>query len=133
MLVPKYCAQLPYLWSTQQLTSEYYASVQCRNAHPLVKDSVLNGPLRIVTGCLRPTPTNHQHILPGVQSAELCRLGATLYVAYRGSLDPDHILYDFLSVSSDARQERLRSRRPFVPAAQNLLNKLAELNIHASH
>ena len=43
--------------------------------------------------------------------AKLRRLGATLSLAYRGSLDPDHILHGLLSGSSDTRQVRLRSRR----------------------
>ena len=59
-------------------------------------------------------------------------MGATLSLAYRGSLDPDHILYILLSESSDTRQARLRSRRPFVPAARNLLDNLARLGIRAS-
>ena len=59
-------------------------------------------------------------------------MGATLSLAYRGSLDPDYILYGLLSGSSDTRQVRLRSRRPFVPAARNLLNNLARLGIRAS-
>ena len=53
-------------------------------------------------------------------------------MAYRGSLDPDHILHGLLSVSSDTRQVRLRSRRPFVPGARNLLDNLARLGIRAS-
>ena len=56
-------------------------------------------------------------------------MGATLSLAYHGSLDPDHILYDLLSGSSDTRQVRLRSRRPFVPGARNLLDNLARLGI----
>ena len=64
--------------------------------------------------------------------AEVRRLGTTLSLAYRGSLDPDHILYDLLSGSSDTRQVRLRSRRPFVPGARNLLENLARFGIHAS-
>ena len=59
-------------------------------------------------------------------------MGATLSLAYRGSLDPDHILHGLLSGSSDTRQVRLRSRRPFVPAARNLLDNLARLGIRAS-
>ena len=59
-------------------------------------------------------------------------MGATLSLAYCGSLDPDHILYGLLSGSSDACQARLRSRRPFVPAAWNLLDNLARLGICAS-
>ena len=86
--------------------------------------------LRIVTGCLRPTPTNHLPVLSGIQPAELRRMGATLSLAYRGSLDPNHILYGLLSGSSDTRQVRLRSRRPFVPSALNLLYNLARLGMN---
>ena len=49
---------------------------------------------------------------------------ATLSLAYRGSLDPDPILYGLLSGSSDNRQVKLRSRRPFMPAARNRLDNL---------
>ena len=92
----------------------------------------MNNALRIVTGCLHLTITDHLPVLSGIQPAELRRLGATLSLAYRGSLDPDHILYGLLSGSSDTRQVRLRSRRLFVPAARNLLDNLARLGIRAS-
>ena len=113
-------------------TAEYCAPVWCRSAPTRLIDSVLNDALRIVTGCLRPTPTDHLPVLSGIQPAELCRMGATLSLAYRGSLDPDHILNGLLSGSSDTRQVRLRSRCPFVPAARNLLDNLARLCIRAS-
>ena len=106
--------------------------VWCRSAHTRLIDSVLNDALRIVTGCLRPTPTDHLPVLSGIQPAELRRLGATLSLAYRGSLDPDHILHGLLNGSSDTGQVRLRSRRPFVPGARNLLDNLARLGIRAS-
>ena len=110
-------------------TAEYYAPVWCRSTHTRLIDSVLNNALRIVTGCLHAIPTDHLPVLSGIQPAELRRLGATLFLAHCGSLDPDHILYGLLSGSSDARQERLRSRRPFVPAARNLLDNLARAGI----
>ena len=113
-------------------TAEYCAPVWCRSAHTRLIDSVLNDALRIVTGCLRPTPTDHLPVLSCIQPAELLRMGATLSLAYRGSLDPDHILHGLLSGSSDTRQVRLRSRRPFVPAARNILDNLARLGICAS-
>ena len=113
-------------------TTDYCPPVWCRSAHTRLIGSVLNDALRIVTGCLRPTPTNHLPVLSGIQPAELRRMGATLSLVYRVSLDPDHILYGLLSGSSDTRQVRLRSRRPFVPAARNLLDNLARLGIHAS-
>ena len=112
--------------------AEYCAPVWCRSAHTGLIDSVLNNALRVVIGCLRPTPTDHLPILSGNQPAELRRLGATHFLAHRGSLDSDHILHGLLSGSSDTRQVILRSRRPFVPAARNLLDNLARLGIHAS-
>ena len=112
--------------------AEYCAPVWCRSAHTRLINSVLNDALRIVTGCLRPTPTDHLPVLSGIQPAKLCQQGATLSLAYRGSLDPNHILYGLLSGSSDTRQVKLRSKRPFVPAAQNLLDNLARLGIRAS-
>ena len=114
-------------------TAEYCAPVWCRSAHTRLIDSVLNDALRMVTGCLHFTPTDHlQYMYSGIRPAELRRMGATLSLAYRGSLDPDHILYRLLSGSSDNRQVRLRSRRPFVPSARNLLDNLARLGIRAS-
>ena len=51
-------------------TAEYCAPVWCRSAHTGLIDSVLNDALRIVTGCLRPTPTDYLPILAGIQPAE---------------------------------------------------------------
>ena len=113
-------------------TSEYCAQVWCRSAHTRLIDNALNDSLRIVTGCLHLTPKDHLPVLSGIQPAELRRMGATLSLVHHGSLDPDHILYGLLSGSSDTRQVRLRSRRPFVPGARNLLNNLARLGIRAS-
>ena len=76
--------------------------------------------------------TDHLPVLSGIQPAELRQLGAKLSLAHRGSLDPDHILYDLLIGSSDTRQLRLRSRRPFVPGARSLLDNLVRLGIRAS-
>ena len=113
-------------------TAEYCAPIWCRSAHTRLIDSVLNDALCIVTGCLRPLSTDHLPVLSGIQPAELRRMGATLSLAHRGSLDPDHILYGLLSGSSDNRQARLRSRHPFVPGARNLLDNLARLSIRVS-
>ena len=113
-------------------TAEYCALVWCHSAHTRLIDSVLNDALCIITGCLRPTAMDHLPVLSSIQPAELCQMGVTLLLAYRGSLDFDHILYGLLSGSSDTRQVRLRSRRPFVPVAQNLLDNIARIGICAS-
>ena len=113
-------------------TAEYCAPVWPRSAHTRLIDSVLNDALRIVTGCLRPTPTDHLPIFSGIQPAELRRIGATLSLAHRESMDPDHILYALLNGSSDTRQVKLRSRLPSVSAARNRLDNIARLGIRAS-
>ena len=69
---------------------------------------------------------------PGIQPAELCQMGAKLFLAHHESLEPDHILYGLLSGSSDTHQARLKSRCPFVPAVWNLLDNLTRLGICAS-
>ena len=67
-------------------TAEYCASVWCRSVHTRLIDNVLNDALRIVTGCLHPTPTNHLPVLSYIQPAELRLMGATLSLAHGGSL-----------------------------------------------
>ena len=111
--------------------AEYCAPVRCRSAHTRLIVSLERRHAHS-SECLRPTPTDHLPVLSGIQPAELRRLGETFFMAHRGSLDPDHILYGLLSGSSDTCQVRLRSRRPFVPGARNLLNNLARLGIRAS-
>ena len=113
-------------------TADYCAPLWCRSTHTRTIDSVLNDALRIATGCLPPTPTDHRPILLDIQPAELGRLRATLSLAKRGILDPDHILHGQLAGLPDEPRERLKSRRPFVPAAWILLNDLSKLGIHAA-
>ena len=113
-------------------TTEYCAPAWCRNAHTHLIDSVLNDALRIVTGCLRPTPTDNLPVLSAIQPAELRHQGATLSLANRSSLDLGHILHGQLTKPQAASRERLKSRRPFVPAARKLLYNLSELGIRAA-
>ena len=108
-------------------TAEYCAPVWCRSAHTRLIDSVLNDALRIVSGCLLPTPTEYLPVLSGIQPAELRRQGATLSLANRSSLDPDHILHGHLQRSTDAGGKRLKSRHPFASAARKLLDYLSQM------
>ena len=108
--------------------AEYYAPVWCRSAHTRLIYSVLNDALRIVTGCLRSTPTDHLQASSQLSFAEWGNtlLGSPWISGPR--------LYFIWSIkwSSRTRQVRLRSRRPFVPAARNLLDSLVRLSIRAS-
>ena len=114
------------------VTAECCALVWCGSEHTRPIDSVLNDALRIITECLRPTPTDYLPILSGIQPAVLRRLEATLSIVRCGILDPDFILHGQLAKLPDLPQERLKSRRPFVPAARKLLNDLSKLGIHTA-
>ena len=85
--------------------------------------------MRIVTGCLRPTPTESLLVLAGIRSAELRGLGATLSMTNRAIHDPDHVLHGQLVGQQDAHLGKFKLRRPFVPAAWKILGSLSELNI----
>ena len=111
-------------------TAEYCAPAWCRSVHTRLADSTINDALRIVTGCLRPTPTAYLPILAGIQPAELRRKGATLRLARR-ALEPNHLLHSKV-MSQPPGTPRLKSRRPFVPAAQELLKILDSLEISAA-
>ena len=114
-------------------TAEYCAPVWGRSTHTHLIDSVLNDALRIVTRCLRPTPSVYLPVLSGIQPAELCRQGTTLSLANRSSLNPDHILHGQFQESQNVCRERLKSRRPFAPAARKLLDSLSEMGVRAAH
>ena len=112
-------------------TAEYCAPAWCRSAHTSRIDSVLNDALRIATRCLRSTPTDNLPVLSGTQPAELCRQEATLFLANCSSSDPGHILHGQVTEPLTASKERLKFRRPFVPAAPKLSHNLFELGIRA--
>jgi len=97
--------------ATLQSTAEYCAPVWCRSAHTHLIDPTINDALRIVTGCLRPTPAENLPILAGIQPAELCRRGATLSLGRR-ALETGHLLHSALTRPSGAAAQRLKSRRP---------------------
>ena len=78
-------------------------------------------------------PASHSNGQPsypfGIQPAKLRRLGATLLLANRNILDPKKLLRNPLVRPLDEQQERLKSRRLFVSAAQKLLNNASKLDI----
>ena len=108
-----------------------YSRVLCtsRSVHSGLFDSVLKDALHNLTGCLHPISTYNLFILVAIQPAGLHHLGATLFSANRNTLDPDHFLHFHLVRPLDARQQRLKSRLPFVPAARKLLDNGSELDI----
>jgi len=84
-----------------------------------------------VTGCPRPTPADNLPILAGIQHAELRRSGATLSLTRR-AMEPEPLLHSALTRLSSADARRLKSRHPFVPAAQHLISSSDNNNIRAA-
>jgi len=74
-----------------------------------------------------PYTSGHLPILAGMQPAELRR---TLSPGRR-AMEPGHLLQSALTRSSSAVARRLKSRHPFVPAAQQLIS-LSDNNIRAA-
>ena len=85
-----------------------------------------------MSGLLHPTPADNLPILAGIQPAELHRSGATLCLGCR-AMEPGHLLHSALTRPSCAVARRLKSRHPFVSAAQQLISSSDKNNIHAAH
>ena len=112
-------------------TAEYWAPVWCRSAHTRLIDRPINDALRLVTGCLRLTSTDDLYTFAGIQPSELRRKGATLHLARRAQ-DPKHMLHERLSSPPYGGHRQLKSRRPFVSAALDLLNDADALSTSAA-
>ena len=97
-------------------TPEYCFPVWCHSAHTRLIDPAINDALRILTGCLRPTPVDNFPILASIQPAEL-RCKELHSLACRAT-EPGHHLHSALTFPLGANARRLKSRRPFILAAE---------------
>ena len=93
------------------------------SAHTRLIDSIISNALRIVTGCLLPTKTNHQTVLAVIPPAELRRRQVTLTLA-RQALEPNHLLHHKITTHQPRTRtiSHLKSRHSFVPAVRELLS-----------
>ena len=104
--------------------AEYCATVWCRSAHTCFIDKPINDALRILTGCLRPTPTDNRFISAGIQPTELRHQKAVLCSARRAQ-EPKHLLNESFLSPLGGQLQQCR-RHPFVSAASELLNNPAQ-------
>ena len=74
-----------------------------------------------MTGCLRPTSADNLPILAGIQPVELRRSGATQSLG-RCAMESGHMLHSALTCPSSAVAHLLKSRHPFVHAAQQIIS-----------
>ena len=89
-------------------------------------DKPIKDALRLVTGCLRSSPTDNLFVLSSITPTELHRKKATLSLACRG-FEPDHLRHDRLTSVSYGGHRQLKSRPPIVPATLELLRGASEL------
>ena len=102
--------------------AEYASPAWCRSSHTKKLDSVLNDTMRLITGCLRPTPTEFLPVLSGIAPAPMRREHHTHRLVTKASSNPDDLLHDVVegSVTLGQRHQRLKSRRPFSRHAATL-------------
>ena len=97
-------------------TAEYCAPVWNSSAHTHLLDRTFNDALRVVTGCLKSTPTEYLPVLSGIPPAELRRKATTLSLA-RQSLEPGHALHIYFN--RQMSKKRLKSRKPSVVGSKH--------------
>ena len=102
-------------------TAAYCTPVWCRSAHTRLIDPAVNETSSIVTGCWRSTAADNCPILSGTKPAAVRRSGATLSLGRR-AMEPGDLLHSALTRPSSAVARRLKSRHPFLPAAQQLFS-----------
>ena len=82
--------------------------------------------MRIVTGCLRPTPVSYLPVLSGIAPPALRREHHTSRLIKKAQQDDQHLLHARIPQQNPGRQ-RLRSRRPFKRHAASLVD--SEFNL----
>lgn len=96
--------------------AEYAAPVWERSAHAHKLDPVLNNTCRLVTGCLKPTPTGHLYLLSGIAPPSVRRAVASQVERKKQETDVRHPLYGHQPPPS-----RLKSRRSFLTSVTPLV------------
>ena len=98
--------------------AEYCSPTWSRSRHTGLLEVSLNYTLRIITGCLQPTPVEQLPVLALIPSAELGMWAASLALARR-AMDPNHFLQH--TITREETQPRVKSWRPFATSGKDLL------------
>ena len=103
--------------------AEYASPVWCRSSHAYKLDCALNDTMRIITGCLRPTPTVFLPVLSGVEPPDVRREARVGRLVNAARTFPGHILHDCVIAATSIGRQRLKSRHSFSNHAARLLKK----------
>ena len=99
--------------------AEYCSPVWCRSAHTHRLDAALNNGLRLVSGCIRSTPTFMLPVVSGIMPPDTLRNKQYLALSCRAEADDQHALHNIVTASTPVRK-RLQSRHPFSEHAKQL-------------
>ena len=106
-------------------TAEYCSPVWSRSRSTKEVDVAINSPLRTITGCLKPTPTQYLPILVGIAPASVRRNAATLRLVLKYALT-EHFNNNLVRLKT---RPRLKSRKPF---AQSVIEPMESFVGHES-
>ena len=99
--------------------AEYCAQVWCRSAHTHRLAAALDNGLRLVSGCIRSTPTFMLPVVSGIMPPDIRRNKQCLALSLRAEPDDQHALHNIVTASTPGRK-RLQSRHPFSEHAKQL-------------
>ncbi len=102
--------------------AEYASPAWCRSSHVKKLDVTLIDTMRLITGCLHPTPTELLPVLSGIAPAPLRREHHTHTLVTKALTSPSHLLHDLVEQSNLLGQQRLKSHHPFSRHAVRLVN-----------
>ncbi|KAI5742625.1 hypothetical protein M8J77_009365 [Diaphorina citri] len=124
-------------WGAQPLTlrtstmalclsaAEYAAPVWRNSSHSSHVDVSINEAMRIVTGCLKPTPTEKLYPIAGIAPPQIRRQVAAEIEKKKQQSDERHPLYNH-----EETHQRLKSRKNFMRTTQTCSESPEERRLH---
>ena len=86
--------------------AEYCSPVWCRSAHTYRLDAALNNDLRLVSGCIRSTPTFMLPVVSGIMPPDIRRNKQCLALSRRAEADDQHALHNIVNSERTQNSEQ---------------------------
>ena len=94
-------------------SAEYAIPIWSLSSHAKKLDVSLIDTMRIITGCVKPTPTQLLSVRLEIAPAKLSRNYAINNISYLAWANKKHPLHSLVSDPQSLRPQRLKSRHPF--------------------
>jgi len=86
----------------------------------------LNNTIRIITGCLKPTPVGKIQILSGIASPDIRREVAVIVERMKQINDHRHHMFGEVQIHN-----RLKSRKPFLKTSEPIIEMLSVTRLNS--